>query len=267
MPRSSGSSRHFDDHATTRVGTAIYSTVVHVSRALLATRSRMSVTAEQPLPEGPLLIAGNHLCFIDPFVLGPSIDRLGRRARYMGKASIFKTPVVGTIVRSAGMIPVDRSNDPAQALAPAAAELRRGGCIGIYPEGTTTWHRDFWPEESRTGVARLALMSGATIVPVAQWGAQRLLGHGGLRDVARTAVRPSRVAITVRAGAPIVLQGDPADREAVSAGTKQVSAALIDVLAEIRGETPPPYAGQRCPLRDGGHCPCESAPPPAPRGA
>ena len=232
------STRHFDDLATTRVGTAIYSTVVHVSRALLATRSRLSVTADEPLPDGPLLIAGNHLCFLDPFVLGPSVDRLGRRARYMGKISVF-------------------SNDPAQALAPAAAELRRGGCIGIYPEGTTTRHRDFWPEASRTGVARLALMSGATIVPVAQWGTQDLLGHGGLRDLISTTLRPSRVPITVRAGAPIVLQGDPEDRDAVAAGTEGVSSALIALLADLRGEAPPAYAGERCLRRDGGHCPCQ----------
>ena len=259
MPRSSGSSRHFDDLATTRVGTAIYSTVVHVSRALLATRSRVSVTADQPLPDGPLLIAGNHLCFLDPFVLGPSVDRLGRRARYMGKVAVFTTPVVGTIVRSAGMIPVDRSNDPAQALAPAAAELRRGGCIGIYPEGTTTHHRDFWPEVSRTGVARLALMSGATIVPVAQWGTQDLLGHGGVRDLVTTVLRPSRVPITVRAGAAITLQGDPEDRDAVTAGTARVSAALLSLLAEIRGVTPPSYAGERCLRRDDSHCPCQDS--------
>ena len=249
--------RHHDDLGTTRVGTAIYTAVVNGSKLFIGARGRVTVLSDGPLPDGPLLIAGNHLCFLDPFVLGPSIDRLGRRARYMGKVSVFTTPVVGTIVRSAGMIPVDRSNDPAQALAPAAAELRRGGCIGIYPEGTTTRHRDFWPEASRTGVARLALMAGATVVPVAQWGTQDLLGHGGLRDLVTTALRPTRVPITVRAGAPLVLQGDPADRAAVKEGTERVSAALIAVLAELRGEAAPPYAGEPCLRREGDRCPCQ----------
>ncbi len=248
--------RHHDDLGTTRVGSAVYSTVVHASRALLWTRSRLEVSAQQPLPDGPLLIAGNHLCALDPFVLGPSVDELGRRARYMGKISVFTTPVIGTICRAAGMIPVDRSNDPAQALAPAADELRRGGCVGIYPEGTTTLHRDFWPEASRTGVARLALMSGATVVPVAQWGTQHLLGHGGTKDLLATATRRHRVPITVRAGAPLVLSGDPADRDAVAAGTARVSAALVALLGEIRGQTPPAYAGQRCGRRDGTSCAC-----------
>ncbi len=250
------SDRHHDDLATTRVGSVVYSSVVHTCRALLWTRSRLSVSTQQPLPDGPLLIAGNHLCLIDPFVLGPSIDELGRRARYMGKISVFTTPVIGTICRSAGMIPVDRGNDPAQALAPAADELRRGGCVGIYPEGTTTLHRDYWPEAARTGVARLALMAGATVVPVAQWGTQELLGHGGLKDVAATARRLRRVAITVRAGAPIVLSGDPADRGAVAAGTEQISAALVALLGEVRGTPVPSYAGQRCGRRDGVPCAC-----------
>lgn len=248
--------RHHDDLGTTRIGSVVYSTVVHLSRALLATRSRLTVTAEQPLPDGPLLIAGNHLCALDPFVLGPSVDELGRRARYMGKVSVFTTPVVGTICRAAGMIPVDRSNDPALALAPAAEELRRGGCVGIYPEGTTTRHRDFWPEAPRTGVARLALMSGATIVPVAQWGTQRLLGHGGHKDLAANATRLRRIAITVRAGAPINLSGDAADRGAVAAGAERVATALNALLGELRGEPVPPYAGQRCGRRDEEACPC-----------
>jgi 1-acyl-sn-glycerol-3-phosphate acyltransferase len=249
--------RHHDDLATTRVGTAIYSTVVFLSRAFIGARGRVTVTSDSSLPDGPLLIAGNHLCFVDPFVLGPAVDKLGRRARYMGKVSVFKTPVVGTVVRSTGMIPVDRGNDPAQALEPAATELRRGGCVGIYPEGTTTRHRDFWPEQSRTGVARLALMSGATIVPVAQWGTQDLLGHGGLRDLVSTGFRLRRRPITVRAGTPIVLTGDPDDREAVEAGTARVAQALIALVADLRGEPPPAYAGQRCGRRDGTSCPCE----------
>ncbi len=249
--------RHHDDLGTTRVGTAIYSTVVFLSRAFIGARGRVTVTSDSALPDGPLLIAGNHLCFVDPFVLGPAVDQLGRRARYMGKVSVFKTPVVGTVVRATGMIPVDRSNDPAQALAPAATELRRGGCVGIYPEGTTTRHRDFWPEQSRTGVARLALMSGATIVPVAQWGTQDLLGHGGLRDLVSTGFRLRRRPITVRAGAPIVLTGDAEDREAVEAGTARVAKALISLVADLRGEPAPAYAGQRCGRRDGTACPCE----------
>ncbi len=256
MPPRPAPDRHHDDLGTTRLGSAVYSTVVHVSRALLATRSRLSVTAQVPLPDGPLLIAGNHLCVLDPFVLGPSVDELGRRARYMGKVSVFSTPVVGTICRAAGMIPVDRSNDPALALAPAAEELRRGGCVGIYPEGTTTLHRDYWPETSRTGVARLALMSGATIVPVAQWGTQRLLGHGGLKDLGTTATRLRRIPITVRAGAPITLSGDASDRDAVAAGTERVSAALTALVGELRAGPVPPYAGQRCGGRDGLPCPC-----------
>ena len=249
--------RHHDDLGTTRVGTAIYTAVVNASRAFIGARGRVTVTSDGPLPDGPLLIAGNHLCFVDPFVLGPAVDQLGRRARYMGKVSVFTTPVVGTIVRATGMIPVDRSNDPAQALAPAATELRRGGCVGIYPEGTTTRHRDFWPEQSRTGVARLALMSGATIVPVAQWGTQNLLGHGGLRDLVTTGFRLRRRPITVRVGAPILLTGDPEDRDAVAAGTERVAQALLSLVGDLRGETPPPHAGQRCGRRDGIPCPCE----------
>ncbi|MCW2679857.1 MAG: acyl-phosphate glycerol 3-phosphate acyltransferase [Frankiales bacterium] len=63
-----------------------------------------------------------------------------------------------------------RSTDPAAALAPARAALEAGQCVGLYPEGAITRLEDQWPARGRTGVVRLALDTGAPVVPLAQWG-------------------------------------------------------------------------------------------------
>ena len=129
-------------------------------------------------PTGGVIIAANHLSWVDPFTLGHFVYKAGRIPRFMAKESLFRLPVVGWICAGRDQIPVHRGErDGAAALSDAVEALRDGEAVLIYPEGTITKDPDWWPMQAKTGVARLALMSGAPIVPVAQWGPQEILGR------------------------------------------------------------------------------------------
>ncbi|HVM26119.1 MAG TPA: lysophospholipid acyltransferase family protein [Mycobacteriales bacterium] len=229
-----------------------YRALLRVVRGLLHLCTRRRTTAAELLPAtGPVIVVGNHLSVADAFVLATAVARCRRRIRMLGTAGLFRAPVVGGLLRAAGFIPVHRwSPDPASALAPARAALAAGQCIGLYPEGAITRHPDLWPARGKTGVVRLALDTGAPVVPIAQWGTQRFVGPEGTRW--RALLSPLlRPRIDVRFGAPIDLRallGAGSAAEATPAqlreGADAVMAALVAELAVLRGEAPPPHAGR-----------------------
>jgi 1-acyl-sn-glycerol-3-phosphate acyltransferase len=140
------------------------------------------------------------------------------------------------VLTGARQIPVYRERTNASdALAAATEALRNGEVVVIYPEGTLTTDPEWWPMLSRNGVARLAFDSGAPVVPVAHWGAHRVLGPGWR-------VRPRRL-YSVLAG-PAVLARAPGDRTpptsaALRAFTDTVMHRVRDQLAELRGQPAP----------------------------
>ena len=186
---------------------------------------------------GGLIVAANHVSHADPFVLAMFVHRYGRPARFLAKAELFTVPVVGRILRGACQIPVYRNTEDASlALRDAVAALRAGHAVMIYPEGTITKDPELWPMGARTGVARLALESGAPVVPVAQWGPQRI----GQRFRRRRP--PLRVRVDVVAGPPIDLShhadGEPTTAQ-LRAATAEVMTAIRAQVAELRGEPAP----------------------------
>jgi 1-acyl-sn-glycerol-3-phosphate acyltransferase len=193
---------------------------------------------EQIPRTGGVIIAANHLSWADPFTLGHFVYKAGRIPRYMAKESLFRVPVLGWIVRGADQIPVHRGErDGAAALSDAVEALRDGEAVIIYPEGTITRDPDWWPMHAKTGVARLALMSGAPIIPVAQWGPQEILGRSR-----RPRLLPRRT-IEVHALDPIAPApeetGQQPSREALRALTDEVMQRIRAELAGIRGEPAP----------------------------
>ena len=97
----------------------------------------------------------------------------------MIKASAFKVPFIGKMLYGCGQIPVNRgAADAALALKQAEQALSEGAAVIIYPEGTATRDPDLWPMVAKTGVARLALATGAPVIPVAHWGTQNVLPYG-----------------------------------------------------------------------------------------
>jgi 1-acyl-sn-glycerol-3-phosphate acyltransferase len=180
---------------------------------------------------------------LDPLACARLAYDNGRVPHFLAKQSLF-VGVVGTLLRLAGQIPVARGSAEARgSLAAAQADLAAGNLVVIYPEGSVTRDPDWWPMESRTGVARLALTTDAVVVPVAQWGPHRLHDyhakklHARLREPADHLVGEpvdlSALRAEVRAGRPL-------DTELLRSTTDLLMGRVRDLLAEVRGEPAPP---------------------------
>jgi 1-acyl-sn-glycerol-3-phosphate acyltransferase len=233
-------------------GERTYRTVLRAVRFLLHLCTRRTQVGTGHLPvAGAVIVVGNHLSVADAFVLTAAVARRGRRIRLLGTAGLFTAPGVGALLRKAGYVPVDRrSADPAAALAPARAALGASQCVGLYPEGAITRLPDGWPARGRTGVVRLALDTGAPVVPLAQWGTHRFVGAEGTRW--RALLSPlTRPRVDVRIGAPLDLRAmlgvDSAAQASgaqLRAGADAVMDALVAELVVLRGEPAPAWAGR-----------------------
>jgi 1-acyl-sn-glycerol-3-phosphate acyltransferase len=189
---------------------------------------------------GGVVFAANHISHFDPVVLGFYIWECRRIPRFLGKASVFKVPILGRIITSAGQIPVHReSAQAADAYRDAVAAVERGECVGMYPEGTITRDPQLWPMTGKTGAARIALQTGCPVIPVANWGAQEILQS--YTGKIRIRLLP-RKTIQVRAGRPVDLsafEGKPLTNELLHEATEVIMHAVAETLGELRGETPP----------------------------
>ena len=155
-----------------------YRLAVAIAKPPLLALTRTDWQGLEHVPaEGGVILAANHISAVDPFVLGDFVlFGVRRPPRYMAKSTLFEgTGLVARIMRGAKQIPVHRgSADASMALRDAVTALQSGEVVVIYPEGTVSRDPGKWPMRARTGVARLALLSGAPVVPVAQWGAQAI---------------------------------------------------------------------------------------------
>jgi 1-acyl-sn-glycerol-3-phosphate acyltransferase len=160
----------------------------------------------------------------------------GRRPRFLAKRELFANWFTGTVMRGAGQIQVDRGTGDTQPLLAAAHALDRGEVVVIYPEGTTqTDDPVFRPTSGKTGVARLALMTGVPVLPVATWGGQYVWRRSG-----RESLRFGRP-IWVTAGEAIDLASggaDPEDRDATRELTDVVMASLASIVDDLRTRYP-----------------------------
>ncbi|MDX3235089.1 lysophospholipid acyltransferase family protein [Streptomyces sp. ME03-5709C] len=194
--------------------------------------------------EGGFIAAVNHISYFDPLTYGHFQYNSGRPPRLLAKASLFKIPFVGMVLRKTGQIPVHRGTaDAANALRDAIAAVGKGECVAVYPEGTVTRDPKLWPMTAKTGAARIALTTGAPVIPVAQWGAHRIAApyaRGGRGD-RRVRLVP-RQTVHVVAGPPVDLsrhQGKDITPVVLKEATEDIMAAITALLADIRGEQPP----------------------------
>jgi 1-acyl-sn-glycerol-3-phosphate acyltransferase len=196
--------------------------------------------AERIPAEGGIIIAPNHLSYYDPIVVSRLLWDAGRPPRFLAKAGIFKLPVVGRVVRGAGQIPVYRqSAEAASAMRDAISAIKAGECVVVYPEGTLTRDPSLWPMTGKTGAARVALATGCPVIPVAQWGAQRVLAPFSKRPRIRI-FRRQTVRATV--GNPVDLSdlmGREATVEVLRIATDRIMSAVTDLLTELRDDKPP----------------------------
>ncbi len=191
---------------------------------------------------GPVLLVANHVSLLDPLACARMAWDNGRVPHFLAKQSLFKG-WVGVILRSAAQIPVARfSADAHEALRAARTALEDGALVVIYPEGSVTRDPGWWPMQARTGVARLALTTDAVVLPVAQWGPQRVHDYH-----ARTLHLRLRVPADYLVGEPVDLSavraevraGRALDTELLRDTTDLIMGRVRDQLAELRGETPP----------------------------
>ena len=187
---------------------------------------------------GAFVLAPNHYSEIDPVVIGAASWKLGRAPRFLAKASLFKNPVLGWLLRTSGQIPVERAGSRSHAALRAAEELvEKGRMVVVYPEGSLTRDPDLWPMRGKTGAVRIALERDIPIVPVAHWGTQALLPRYGKK----ISLFP-RKTIDVIVGEPLDLsayRGKPLEQATLLKATGELMDAIAALLAEVRHEQAP----------------------------
>ena len=141
---------------------------------------RWSVEGIGNIPSnGPALVCFNHIAYMDPFAAAWTINEAKRRPRFLAKSELFQDKRIAWILRGAGQIEVKRgSRDAPMALDHALKALDRGEVIVIFPEGTITTDPDLEPMAAKSGLGRLAIASGAPVIPGAIWGTANVWPKG-----------------------------------------------------------------------------------------
>ena len=192
-----------------------------IARRVLPALGRLHVTTDEPNGLAPgSIVAANHSSLIDPGVVLAALARQGvRRPVVLAAAGLWRIPVLGSRLRAEGHIPVHRgSRRAAEALEAAEHAIAEGRIVVIYPEGGLPRRLDSGdrdPEDFRSGVARIALATGAPVVPLGQAGARRITSGSTAKQLAGLATAPlRRPRLHVHVGTPVVLTGSPSEATA-----------------------------------------------------
>jgi 1-acyl-sn-glycerol-3-phosphate acyltransferase len=192
-------------------------------RLILRGLYRMQVLGAERVPRsGGVILVANHESMIDPWLLGVVTPR---PIRYMAKAELWRLPVVRWIMDAYGTFPVDRGSGDRGAVGRGAELLTEGEVLGLFPQGTCLpFRRRPWMR----GAARLALTTGAPIVPIAIVGSERALRPG------RFKIGLPRIRVLV--GEPIEVK--PAKPSIAAA--REVTALVEQRVEELRAPYGPP---------------------------
>jgi 1-acyl-sn-glycerol-3-phosphate acyltransferase len=193
---------------------------------------------------GAALLAMNHVSYLDFAIAGTALLDSNRLARFMAKRELFDHPISGPLMRGMRHISVDRRNG-APSFVEALKALKKGEIVGVFPEATIS--RSFELKEMKSGVIRLAMESGAPVLPTIIWGSQRLWTKKVPRNLTR-----AQVPIIVSFGAPLHFSPTE-DAEVALARLKSAMQLLLD---NAQSEYPDSPIGQRwAPARLGGTAP------------
>jgi 1-acyl-sn-glycerol-3-phosphate acyltransferase len=224
-PRPAAHFERLHAYARTHEPDWLYTFVRIVSYPYCRLVFRLRTEATENVPaSGPVILAPNHFSALDHWFVG---IELRRRVRFMAKSQLFSGPIMDFILTHGGAFPVRRGLSDEQAIETALSLLRDGGVLVIYPEGGRS-RSGRLGERPRPGIGRLALESGAPVVPVAVHGSER----------ARNWRRLQFPAVTVRYGAPLCFAPEPRpprERQAEVAGEVfEALRGLHDALASER---------------------------------
>jgi 1-acyl-sn-glycerol-3-phosphate acyltransferase len=197
----------------------VYTIVETILRPLFMWAYRVKITGREHVPEtGPCVLAANHVSVMDGFFLGIAVTR---QVRFMAKAELHRVPVVKQILEGAGAFPVERGADAGRAVAAGVKLLEQGAVIGVFPEGTSL------PDRKRgykRGAARLALATGAPLIPVA------LIGTHLTLEPRTHRIRLPRVRIVI--GEPLRVERQEPTEEAATALTARLQSAIESLHAQ-----------------------------------
>lgn len=219
-------------------GWAVSLAVVTIKPTMLAALSHTWIDGDKIPATGGCIIVPNHVSHLDPLLTAYFVHDHGRIPRYLAKSGLFRTRGVGAILKSAQQIPVERlSRDAVGAYDAAVQAVDDGECVVVYPEGTLTRDPDLWPMTGKSGAARIALATGAPVIPVGHWGVQDVL----YPYASRPHLFPRRK-VTMKAGDPVPLddlRAQPRTPQIVIETTDRIMSAITDIVAELRGEEAP----------------------------
>ena len=178
-------------HERTRtrgVNPLVYWPTRWVVKASILFYFRLRRLGREHIPGGGVILAANHRSFLDPFLIGCCI---GRPIYFVAKREMFKNPLLGWLLNCMGAFPVRRGEADEESVKTALALLERGRAVVMFPEGTRI--RVGSLAKPKRGVGRLALQSGAAVVPIAITGSER----------ARDGWKIKPVKVHIRCGPPL----------------------------------------------------------------
>ncbi len=219
--------------------TAIWRFLAVLVIPLMGALSKLTIRDGEKVPAtGAFVLAPNHYSEIDPLVVGVAMWKVGRMPRFLAKASLFKIPVLGAIMRASKQVPVERAGTVrgADPLAAARQITEHGLAVIIYPEGSLTRDPDYWPMRGKFGAVRMALDADIPIIPMAHWGTQLVLPRYG-----KLSLFP-RKRIVVKYGDAVDLspyRGKPINTALLADATNLVMNDITALLEDLRGETAP----------------------------
>ncbi|MBB5913684.1 1-acyl-sn-glycerol-3-phosphate acyltransferase [Nocardia transvalensis] len=202
---------------------------------------RFDIAGQENIPRaGGAVLAVNHTAYLDFMEVGLVGRKSGRNVRYMMKAEL-EHGIVGWLMKHCKAIGVDRGHG-AESRERAVAALRDGEIVVVYPEATIS--RSFELKEFKSGAARMAIESGAPIVPMVIWGAQRVWTKDMPKNLGR-----HHFPIHIRIGEPIPAH-EPAD-----ALTAELRSRMEHLLDQAQQGYDMPEGARWVPARLGGTAP------------
>lgn len=196
----------------------LWTIAYYLSGPLFKIFYRFKVVGRENIPpKGPAILVSNHLSYLDPIVLGLAVKR---KIYFMAKEELFRIPLFHRLIKILYAFPVKRRGFDRKALKAALEFLSQGKIVGLFPEGTR--HREGTVGPFSSGVALLALKSGAPVIPLGIKGTNRVI----LKDK----ILPRFPRIEVKVGRSFIVGKENFSKEKVLLGTKKIKQSLTALL-------------------------------------